>query len=1073
MSFDTKAAPYRAEILWWEICCLLHDIGKLSDEFLFYRQHWHRMPAGYLDGDLHDHEWLTHDSLLDHEFPSLKTLFETPIKVLRSSLSGTLSAQHAAHDHVGDPLDDLARILKLADGLDARDDRNNPLIGCEQTNHADPDKTPEIFRSNVFGYEGDRMRVPRGRFQIARSGDGRFREALWNNKSTHTTEGLLHRTRRRLYDELEKILPGMLKSPGTVDYSDYRKVRNLLEKYFEPGLSDTTRPNNDTSLWEHVYSVTSIAKALHIQSLWTGKVPGHATFHLWGIGFDALRYISYGHKIGDITGRRVVVDDIFDKVERFIEWKLPLGNRVYRDDNFLLFLTPAIDDGEFGAFKKEVEDQVSQISLDGSDGEIIPQFHWTPNPVSSLTAIVSVLNALRDRIATPFRDGAARIHKSFEHAWNKMNSPDGICPVCRLRPAKRGDDGRLVCSACIERRRKQPAEDNRDPAGPQETKFIEEIADRNGRAALIVARIGLREWLDGRMVRTCLITEPNAIKKTIGALQEVTEQDLKSQGATRKSWFASRPSNNFAQILDEVAECKANCGGEALFLYGRHIQCDNVKAFLPEKLNPQEWEKVLTDGKTEHPWHKLPDQAAENKFLANLLCAKTPTPSTVLDVWRSARRFFESVVHTLRQWGSQEDGGVFVETTPLLLNKDLNGKLHTKQKSTLLPRKRSYFEVDQTPQCPENMAFEADIAGRRRSLVFAGGNRIWLLGETYNSNWNDAALAVPNSQPLKITGGGVTPDAFYPYRTISVSPNLLLLIVPADAAVEVTRKIHERFAEEFGKVYGRLPISIGNIVFHKFMPMFSVLDAGRRMAENFRRLQEGIWLQGEPPRSDLPDKLGDGQCDYHHPYFLLADGTGKDPVTDFETAAGRVAHMSQLNGRNTRYRPNWYDCEMLGASADRFKIQFVEPDASALDWNDDPAKQKKATRQTIYNFASRGDPPSQWPITLEEFEHMAEFWDVLRGEDSTATDASIRNLEYLIAAKRERWRNAPRPQAETAIQALARSILTKFTGFEVGTDEYDHVLDTVSNGVFDRSLNLYLRILKDRLKTETQPGEQL
>ena len=54
---------FRDEILWWEICCLMHDVGKLSDEFLFYRQHWHRMPEGWLNGDPHDHDWFSHDEL--------------------------------------------------------------------------------------------------------------------------------------------------------------------------------------------------------------------------------------------------------------------------------------------------------------------------------------------------------------------------------------------------------------------------------------------------------------------------------------------------------------------------------------------------------------------------------------------------------------------------------------------------------------------------------------------------------------------------------------------------------------------------------------------------------------------------------------------------------------------------------------------------------------------------------------------------------------------------------------------------------------------------------------------------
>ena len=76
---------------------------------------------------------------------------------------------------------------------------------------------------------------------------------------------------------------------------------------------------------------------------------------------------------------------------------------------------------------------------------------------------------------------------------------------------------------------------------------------------------------------------------------------------------------------------------------------------------------------------------------------------------------------------------------------------------------------------------------------------------------------------------------------------MLLLLAPADKAIAITQTLYEHYLEEFGKAYGRLPFSIGHIFFASNQPMFSVLDAARRMEENFRHLHNGDALETEMP----------------------------------------------------------------------------------------------------------------------------------------------------------------------------------------------------------------------------------
>ena len=205
MTLD-ELKKHRSEILGWEICCLLHDIGKLSDEFLFYRQNWHRMKEGYSKRDPHEHDWLSKDDILQRsKFSELKRFFGTRlIPASEQRVNGVLSVAHAVHNHTKDGVDALILLLKTADSADSEYDRNNPLIGCEQTDHAHDDQRPDLYRSNVFGYEGEEKRVYRGEFHTPDGIDG---------KPCRVKDGILTRAREEFYREVAGCRPAPDEQP--------------------------------------------------------------------------------------------------------------------------------------------------------------------------------------------------------------------------------------------------------------------------------------------------------------------------------------------------------------------------------------------------------------------------------------------------------------------------------------------------------------------------------------------------------------------------------------------------------------------------------------------------------------------------------------------------------------------------------------------------------------------------------------------------------------------------------------------------------------------------------------------
>ena len=257
-------------------------------------------------------------------------------------------------------------MLKAADGVDAAIDRNNPLWSAEQKD--------KIFKSNVFGYESGRVV------------DFESQE----------------KARQELYISLNRMLPDYFKDTG-FGYTDRINILKEIEKAFEQGLSDTTRPQNDTTLWEHSYAVASILKVLTVHKLLCNESLDSfekVKFGILGIGWDGMRFLSYGQKIGDIVGRKNIIEDVKKKLKELIEHEYPIGNEIYADDDGIYFIVPAKLEG-YENIWKTVERQIYDLASDISYGELQPSVHME-SETQYMTRIVQVITELRKEMSFPF-----------------------------------------------------------------------------------------------------------------------------------------------------------------------------------------------------------------------------------------------------------------------------------------------------------------------------------------------------------------------------------------------------------------------------------------------------------------------------------------------------------------------------------------------------------------------------------------------------------------------------------------------------------------------------------------------
>ena len=231
----------------------------------------------------------------------------------------------------------------------------------------------------------------------------------------------------------------------------------------------------DEALQRHIaldmFTPSRASRRRKAKQRWKKALSRHGSrkncFGIWGFGFDAMRYLSYAHKIGDVLGRKHVLERIFDKAEGLIQYDYPFGNGVYRDDNCVFFLMADLPE-----LLEEMRGKILDVAKQESEGELVPHFAGTSGAVRNLTVIAKCIEDLRSSLRTPVRGNGQNLIESAK-------GHGSICPVCRFRIVTESEE--KVCERCLERRNVSAKEARKPGATP----YLAEIADGNGRTAMV------------------------------------------------------------------------------------------------------------------------------------------------------------------------------------------------------------------------------------------------------------------------------------------------------------------------------------------------------------------------------------------------------------------------------------------------------------------------------------------------------------------------------------------------------------------------------------------------------------
>lgn len=337
-------------------------------------------------------------------------------------------------------------------------------------------------------------------------------------------------------DGLTKVLESLpLDQIGHI-LTDQRQewLKNMRDGMVQ-GIADTRRPQNDLTLWDWGYMAASLTKAA---AAWFFKTKpashdftnrGLLAWRTLRVNLDFLGLYQQSDTIRDLLGIGDALKESFKAVQTLLEETYTLANRFYHDETGAYYLFPNFD----------LDDKLRQEIRDCFPPDLQPQIHLEErvngaelDPRDSkynYTAAAKQLVAEPRKCALEMREQPVRWDNnlySWEKEWSEDRPPNAeLCTVCGCRPVgypledspaeanlaseleswatfKKARE-RNLCRVCLTRRGRRSQK--WAGGGFQGTVWTSEVADKHGRLALLVGRLGLEGWLDGSLFSTIMI----------------------------------------------------------------------------------------------------------------------------------------------------------------------------------------------------------------------------------------------------------------------------------------------------------------------------------------------------------------------------------------------------------------------------------------------------------------------------------------------------------------------------------------------------------------------------------------
>ncbi len=844
---------------------------------------------------------------------------------------------------------------------------------------------------------------------------------------------------RQLVGEIRRVLEE-LRDLGTQQVQDvalWRRWResaigeeSFIRRAFLFSLAETRLPNNDVTLWDQSYVAAALFKSAVAGALLTDehakqsndpnqKFPWHkrnkanTRWRLLTIAIGTEHYEARSVKIGDWTGVQGTIEAFFRQVAKLVEVDLAVGSLLYQDSNVAVFSFPGerFDEEELEKaadpdkhwlhnWKEWLQGEVERIAQN-LDLETPPHVRLS-EPTRSLVPIVQERREARKLVAIP-------VHKP----WNISPAEDEghVCPVCHVRQNGSSSKTR-PCRVCRDRRHHRRDAWLQGQLG-YDTIWFEEVADRNGRLALLTFSLDLEAWLNGERV-----------------------DSLRAQAIPE--WVRFNPIlEGTPNPIDPQAPYESlgnHIRGKLSSFDGSDAVLKNLQEGYPHEPDwPTFFKKIVEDRADAPAWDTLNDDQRAS-WLAHQLFRKLPSPGRVYRFWREAEEFFYDLLREFRQIAARSDNPWRV--------------------------KRLVLVPDDTSGWRDLTLYDGRWQGKQISLVYVqslGGfvtasNLARLMQpEEQQSAFQNTQITLEEEdsreQPPPITVTQVR-DLRYPYAhlgvyhpviSVEVSPLRFRVLVPLEAASECVDLAVASWRERFARVWDRLPLRVGVIAFPRTMPYQAIVEATRNV-EDVLAGEEEAWRVEEVERQAgmvalrlrqpdggealriVPVTFPDGREDVFYPYMAVEDRQVRYP-RDFQHPNGQVyRHVADL-------RPG----DGIKVSPARVKTLFMDSTAARFDTT----------------------PPRY----LEAWTYMRDIWTLLQRVAPSQT--ALQRLYSELARLEEDWKGpeGDRGAYDDLWRDTLRSLLVHHLNVQGAT--LDALTDAALHGILQWTLDWHMTALKE------------
>lgn len=1029
-----KLADNRKNLLQAEIAAWLHMIGKYQKAFVEGKiELAHQVP-----------DMLKHLKDKRVEIISDNTLGDSTLEIFITKHNKTSNAKNNKYSYI-------EKLLIDAHGRGSGTDKGvlNDKAYKGQQNGG------KMFLSSAFGWEGDSIDADK--------------IDVDNNNSIKEFYNFIK-------DTMVKAWNDDLDVDGWVRLLyDFRK---RIKMKFSQTFADSRYPINDVSLWDQTASTVAFFKTHLAHSLFDKNRCNplnedyQKKFRVLQVIIGGMDYLGQSNRIADLIYRKEHINRGFDSVRNVIEIEYPLGFEIYRDLDRITFLVPDQKD------LKEMEN-CKGVSLEQI---ISDKFCGPQKENSAMVNEINVNKIVLSKIGTrnvffigeELQKDSSQTYlpgiEELKKIWQGKKADR--CIVCQMRPrgytkenANNGSRAykRKICGICLERLNGRSKKWSKNLSG--NTIWMDEVADRNGRVALITAKLDLAEWQNGKMIST---------------LKNVSNKNN------------NKNENEYAKLTKELNQVdndiilKNNGNLESLKdIIIPYIFKNKTKG---ELYNLQVKEEDLGDN----------NNLNDNEKLALAVWRKTPSFARIHRIWGTSRKFWNDIAEKFENSVGKRKSRIKIYVTLPEQNKikkyhSYIAEIENEIRFTVVALNNGFYITENLQWLSSKIGADKDIVKSENDSVQFVLNYLQkyeniIIYEFEQMNEKVGVLKINSIEKEK--------PNYLPTIRILEEPERFIAIVPAEKALNVVKNINEKYSIEMGKVRNRLPLTLGLIFAPSHTPLSVLMNAGERVLK--MPVKDEIWKveeikfykeneQGKylirikkKKESEYKNNLdSEGKTEYEwYPQWEVNKNMGKDEKTEdqwypffcinkkdntenrsksYKGPDGYwLVHVSELEKNDEIIiKPSRFDFEFLDSSTRRYEISYSEKNGSV----------KRRTKGENCNYSKDDEwrllceGKANRPYYLEQINEIFKLNEIL---EKHLSKSQIYQIIESIENKRNEWGKIESQKniKETFKNFVKITIKNAEWKFRPDIKDLDKIISAGISGLLKDTVEIYFKILK-------------